>query len=480
MAVNISLDSISQIIKKMNFHRFLFVAILAVTSIAIGTYQATSHASDQLIEPVQACVIARDTELNAVTRSQVAQCLGWQTDKASTLCGGSYKPIAITPLSDDAIRIKADEVSFYREGRSHLSGNVEVQQSGRIVNAETAYIYRDAKTNQVTRVELLGKVRYLEAGRLMIARKATLNPQDKSGKVEDVLYRFNLNKHGAVLPAWGQARSVERFANTDYFLQKATYTTCAPQDNAWQIKADSIKLDSANAKGVARNARLYVHNWPVLYTPYLSFPTSKERKSGFLMPVAGSSNVGGFDLAIPYYWNLAPNYDATLTPHLYTRRGLMLEGQYRYLSPDSFSTLQGRFMGHDRAYRRFLDDHRPFLNNHSANRWALDLKNSTLITADMHLGINFQQVSDDYFLQDFSTNFAILTERQLLRQADLSYSTDHWFFRGMVQSYQTLQPFDETPLLPAYQRLPQLLAQGRYTDLPFSSEFSLFGEFDIF
>ncbi len=480
MAVNISFESLTQLIRKRIFHRYLLVVILSTTSIAIGTYQVVSHAAEQVIEPVQACVIARDSELNATSRSILAQCLGWKTDNASTLCGGSYNPIEITPLSDDAIRIKADEVSFYREGRSKLSGNVEVQQTGKVVNAQTAYIYRDAKTNQVTRVELLGKVRYLEAGRLMIAKKATLNPQDKSGKVEDVLYRFNMEKRGAVLPAWGRAVSVERFANTDYFLKKATYTTCAPQDNAWQIVADSIKLDSANARGVARNAKLYVHNWPVLYTPYLSFPTSKERKSGFLMPVVGNSNVGGFDLALPYYFNLAPNYDATLTPHLYSKRGLMLEGQYRYLTPSSFSTLQGRFLGHDRAFKRFIDENRPFVDNRSSHRWAVDLKNSTLITPDIHLGVNFQQVSDDYFLQDFSTNFAILTERQLLRQADLSYTTDHWFFRGMAQSYQTLQPFKDPPILPSYQRLPQLLAHGRYTELPFGADFSLLGQFDNF
>jgi LPS-assembly protein len=461
-------------------HRYLFVVIVAAISIAIAMYHVVSHASDLLVEPVQACVIARDTELNAATRSQVAQCLGWQTDNSSTICRGSYKPIDIKPLSDDLIRIKADEVSFYREGRSQLSGNVEVQQTGRIVNAQTAYVYRDAKTNQVTRVELLGKVRYLEAGRLMIAKKATMNPQDKSGKVEDVLYRFNMEKRGAVLPAWGRAGLVERFANNDYFLKKATYTTCAPQDSAWQIEADSIKLDAANDKGVARNAKLYVHNWPVLYTPYLSFPTSKKRKSGFLMPVVGSSNRGGFDLALPYYWNMAPNYDATITPHLYTKRGLMFEGQYRYLSANSFSTLQGRFLGHDRAYRRFLDENQPFFDNKSSNRWAVDVQNSTSITPNMHLGVNFQQVSDDYFLQDFSTNFAILTERQLLRQADLSYTTDHWFFRGMAQSYQTLHPTDVTPVADIYQRLPQLMAQGRYDELPFGANFSLLGQFDNF
>lgn len=463
--------------------RSLFVGLIATTAVAAALFQLRSHASEVLAEPVEACIIPSHLGLTALTRAQIAQCLDWQSDKAARLCGGYYKPIVVSPLPEGEVRITAKEVSFYRQGYSQLSGNVEVQQEGRIVNAQTASIYRDSKTNQVTRIELLGGVRYLEEGRLMIARKATLNPQDKSGEIEDALYRFNLQKRGAVLPAWGHASLIERFANKDYLLQKASYTTCAPQDSAWHIEADSLKLDTAKAWGVARNAKLYVHNWPLLYTPYLSFPTSKARKSGFLMPVIGSSNVGGFDLAIPYYWNMAPNYDATLTPHLYTKRGLMLEGQYRYLTSNSFSTLRGRFLGHDRAYSHFLHSHKvefPLLRGKSSNRWSVDLKNSTSLTQDLHFGVNFQQVSDDYFLQDFSTNLAILTERQLLRQVDLSYTTDHWLFKGLVQSYQTLHPINETPVADIYQRLPQLMAEGGYDGLPFNASFSLLGQFDYF
>jgi len=483
VAVKINFDSIKQQFEKITCHRYLFVGLTTAIGIVAGTYHVVTHASEIMVEPVQACVVAREAELTAANRTKFAQCLGWQANRSFPLCGGFYKPIAITPLSNDEVRITANNVSFYREGRSELSGNVEVQQEGRVVNAQTAYVYRDAKTNKVTQIELLGEVKYLEAGRLMIARKATINPQDKSGKVEDVLYRFNVRKGGAIQPAWGRASLIERFANKDYLLKKATYTTCVPEDNAWQLEADSIKLDNAKSIGVARNAKLRIRNWPVLYTPYLSFPTSKERKSGFLMPVVGSSNVGGFDLALPYYWNIAPNYDATLIPHVYTKRGFMMGSEFRYLTQKSFGIIRGRYLPHDRAFNRFLlenrDEH-PLLRAKSSDRWSFQLQNSTLITRDFHLGINFDQVSDDYFLQDFSTNLATLTERQLLRQGDLSYTTDHWFFRGMLQSYQTLHPINQTPVSDNYQRLPQLLAEGSYDELPLDSSFSMQGQFDYF
>ncbi|WP_035918496.1 LPS-assembly protein LptD [Legionella fairfieldensis] len=448
-----------------------------------GMYQVMSHAAEIMAEPVQACVIARNVELTAAVRSRFARCLGWQDDTSYSLCKGSYQVPDITPLPDDEVRIMANEVSFYNEGRSKLSGNVEVHQTDRVVNAQTAYVYRDAKTNQVKQIELLGEVRYLEADKLLIARKAIINPQDKSGKVEDVLYRVNSPKRGAVLPAWGRASLVERFANKNYLLRQATYTTCAPQDKAWQIEADSIILDDANATGVARNAKLRIANWPVFYTPYLTFPTSKARKSGFLMPVIGSSNVGGFDLALPYYWNMAPNYDATIIPHLYSRRGLMMGGQFRYLTRNSLGIINGRFLPHDRVYSNFLQNNvmlYPQLQGKSSDRWSFQVQNSTVLNPDLHLGVDVQQVSDDYFLQDFSSNLAILTQRQLLRQGDLTYTTPHWLFRGMVQSYQTLHPLNETPIENVYQRLPQLMASGAYDELPFNGNFALLGQFDYF
>ena len=251
----------------IKFYYTLIVIALAVAGLSVGIgYPMVSYAVSEAL-PVQACVVARDEPLTTLSRAKVAACLGWHTDKSSSICLGSYQQQHLIPFDGNAIHVKADEVSLYEEGRSELNGHVEVQQAQQIVTAQTAYIYRDAKTNQVTKIELLREVRYLEPDRLMIAKKATINPQDKSGKVEDVLYLFSTQHAKAALPAWGRANFIERFSNKDFLLRKATYTTCPPQNKSWQIEADEISIDNKKEQGIARHAVLRIADWPLLYTP---------------------------------------------------------------------------------------------------------------------------------------------------------------------------------------------------------------------
>ncbi|HBI21447.1 MAG TPA: LPS-assembly protein LptD, partial [Legionella sp.] len=360
-------------------------------------HHATADSASIAMEPVHACVIARGAPLTAPLRAEIAECLGWETNHASPVCHGAYQALNVTPLADpDETQLMADRVSFYPTGRSELSGHVNVRQTQRIVNAQTAYVYRDKKSHQVTQIKLLNNVRYLEPGRLMLAKRATINPQDKSGRVEDVLYRFDSHHSTTTLPAWGRASFIERFANQNYWLRQATYSTCAPKDRAWQIEASDITLDHASETGVARNALLRVGDWPVFYTPYMSFPTSNARKSGFLMPMYGYSNVGGFDLALPYYWNIAPNVDATIVPHEYSRRGTMIGGDLRFLTSNSVGIVGGDFLPNDQAYSAFLTSKSgefPQLKDYSTDRWSFFLRDATQLTQRLSMNINYQQVS---------------------------------------------------------------------------------------
>lgn len=444
----------------------------------LSSAKASDALPTMISEPVRACIIPRDAPLTNAQRQHIAACLGWVSDKRLARCNGYYQPIVTTTLATpEEVQINADSISFYNQGRSVLKGHVDLTQTGRIVSSETAYVHRDAKSGEIKNIELLGGVRVVEPGRIMFARKAEIQPEDKSGTIEDVLYRFNLRPADSILPAWGQASLIQRFPNEDYLLRRATYTTCAPEDRAWHIEAETITLDNAKSTGTARHAKLFVGRAPIFYAPYLSFPTSRARKSGFLYPTIGSSNVGGVDFSLPYYWNMAPNYDATITPHLYSKRGFMMGGEFRFLTDSSLGQANARFLSHDRAYENFLEQNSL---DGSSDRWAVQLLDDSAWNENWRFRLNFQQVSDDYFLQDFNSNFAILTERQLPREGMLSYTNAHWLLQAMVQSYQTLQPINQTPVLDIYQRLPQLLAVGHYDELPFNSHITMISQLDNF
>jgi LPS-assembly protein len=443
-----------------------------------------AFAHNTIIEPIKACVLTNSSRMTPDNRLQIAKCLGWQLNQTQNMCYGNYNPINIEEQVDPtAVRIMADRVSLYPAGLSQLNGHVDVQQAFRVVNAQTANVYRDAKTQQVIRIELVGDVRYLEPGRLMWAEKATINPKDRAGTLNNVLYRFDTNHGHCLLPAWGKANFIERFSNQDYHLRDVTYTTCSPLDRSWFIAAHDIRLNQATQTGVARGAMLHIADHPIVYLPYFSFPTSNARKSGWLMPISGYSNIGGFDFATPYYLNIAPNYDATLMPHLYTRRGLMLGGEFRFLTQNTVGVTGVHFLPQDSAFNQFIIQHRdefPVLNGQSSNRWSFLMHERTQLTEKLDLNINFQQVSDAYYLQDFSTNLATLTENQLLREGKISYNTDHWIFRGMLQSYQTLHPVNQSMVANIYERLPQILANGLYGNLPLNGQLLLFGQIDNF
>lgn len=443
------------------------------------------HAAQWIAEPVEACVIPYERGKMTQMRQTIAECLHWKSSEKSTLCKGYYKDERLTPLQDsEAVDIEAGSVSLYQNGRSTLKDRVIVKTQDKQLQAQTAYVYRDAKTNQIVRVELLDRVEFLNPEGRIIAQKATFYPQAKEVTVEDAFYRLNIQRHAARLPAWGRARTIERFENGDIKLTQASYTNCSPQDRAWEIDAKSLTLDKAKNKGVAKHAILRILDLPVVYSPYLSFPLSKKRKSGFLMPIVGSTNISGFDLATPYYLNLAPNYDATLIPHWYGKRGVMMGGEFRYLTEQGTGVLQGDFLSHDHTFSQFVNEYAPqfpILTNHSTDRWSYKwMDKRTLFMPNLSFRANVNQVSDNYYLQDFSTNLSDVTERQILREGVLDYTDDHWLLNATVQSYQTLQPVNDTPVSDIYERLPQLLARGDYTDLPFHSHFNITSTFDYF
>ncbi|MDP3558877.1 MAG: LPS assembly protein LptD [Legionellaceae bacterium] len=435
-------------------------------------------------EPLYACVYAWPHTPDAKTREAVAQCLGWQP--GGGICQGSYVGHPLPPLpGEDWVSLKAQQVSLAQAGKSVVSGQVEIQQADQVISAPVAYVYREGSQGKITKIEFTQGLIDESPNWRIVARHAVMRPTESSGEIWQAVYRFSSAhpQYGALLPAWGRTSYMKRLPNKDTYLKQATYTYCAPQDNAWQINADSLYLDHATETGTAKHATIRVKDIPIMYVPYLSFPTSSRRRSGFLLPIKGYSNVGGFEFSLPYYLNLAPNYDATLAPHWYSRRGVMLDSEFRYLTPRSRGVFTGHILSHDSAYSNFLQQKKakyPRLEGKSTDRWSLNWGHRAFWGPSWDMAVITHAVSDDYYLQDFSSNLAVVTERQLERSVQINYHDPHWAVSGLAQGFQTLHPVDETPVSDVYQRLPHFTAQGYYNQLPGHSRLNMLGVADNF
>jgi LPS-assembly protein len=256
--------------------------------------------------------------------------------------------------------------------------------------------------------------------------------------------------------AHGDAKEI-RFNGPDHYeAVDASYTTCVAPHPDWYLRGEQLEVDNLRKVGTARNVSVHFLDVPVLYAPWLQFPLSNERKSGFLTPTLGSTGVRGFEISTPYYLNLAPNYDATLTPRYMTKRGLQMGAQFRYLLGDDTSPL-GVAVGEMNA--EFL----PYDRSTGENRYALAWKHNEQFAPWLGGFINLNKVSDDKYFADFADRIAVTSQKTLPREAGIVATHGPWSFLARAQSFQTLQD-PEAPVVPPYNRLPQVLASLSDTD----------------
>lgn len=235
----------------------------------------------------------------------------------------------------------------------------------------------------------------------------------------------------------GDAEAVLFEGQSKKRLKNARYTTCEAGVDDWYIKANEIKLDDFTQSGTAKHARVEFKGVPLLYSPLMSFSFNNERKSGLLAPTVGSTSRSGFETLLPYYFNIAPDKDATVGLRYLSKRGMQAQGVFRYLGENYSGTDSIEYLHND----DLTGEQRYFANiNHShllGNGWSA--------------GYNIEKVSDDEYFSDMSTRI-ISTSRVNLPQAGrVDYVGDVWRFNGLIQKYQTL---DETSY--PYERLPQL------------------------
>lgn len=296
-----------------------------------------------------------------------------------------------------------------------------------------------------------GNVRINRAGNIFEGPLLELKVDSYEGFFTEPRYRFLRND------AYGQASRIDFIDDKRALISDATYTTCQRTDEAswqpaWILTADRIHIDNEEETGRAEGAVLRFFGVPVLPVPGISFPLTEKRKSGLLPPTIGLDNLNGLEVTQPYYWNIAPNRDATFYPTVMTKRGVDLGGEFRYLERDYQGQLRASLMPTDSLRDR--------------ERWSYHLKHDGVLhtpvagVGALGLNLNLNRVSDDNYWRDFSRASTSLTQRLLTSDGILSWGRGDFSFTARALKWQTLQDVS-SPIVPPYDRLPQLV--GRYT-----------------
>jgi len=234
-------------------------------------------------------------------------------------------------------------------------------------------------------------------------------------------------------------------------LKNARYTTCEVGVDDWYIKAKDLALNDQSESGVAKHATIEFKGVPLLYTPWMSFSYNNQRKSGLLAPTYGTTSSSGFELLVPYYWNISPNKDATLAARVLSKRGIQLQGEFRYLEENYSGIASVEFLPGDNESNRDPDT----VERSTNNRYFANLKHRHNFGGGWSGGYGIEKVSDDQYFSDLSTRI-VTTSRVLLPQHFyLNYANSTWRFNGIAQKYQTLDDLSYP-----YERLPQLTLTG--------------------
>jgi LPS-assembly protein len=326
--------------------------------------------------------------------------------------------------------LSADRIESTAPNIIEASGSVEARQGGQ--NFFANWLRYDTTLNLV---EARGEVRLEQPALLVSGDSLRLDLDDYSGELTQPVYQLTAQ------PGRGDAEHVDFIDENRFKLQDATYTTCPVDNDDWFLKVADLDIDKTRNVGTARNASLRFLGVPILYTPWMDFSLNDERKTGVLAPTIGTTERSGFDLLVPYYLNLAPNYDATLYPRLLSKRGVQLGGEFRYLLND--------VRGENRL------EYLPSDNQAGRSRWSAALSNFYRVNANTEAGMLFNRVSDDDYFRDLSNLISITSLSHLNREAWVTTQHANWNAELRAQSFQTLQDSTAAPILEPYARLPQ-------------------------
>ncbi len=353
------------------------------------------------------------------------------------------------PAQETPAFVEADHLTGKKESQIEATGNAILRKRGQSIRADHLLYFQDTQD-----LDAQGSVVLEQDGNTMSGPHLKLNLDTNAGTMEQPVY-YLVENDGR-----GSADMMHIHDKLHYTLDSATFTTCPADDEDWLLRMGGLEIDRELQIGTAHHAWVTFMGVPILYSPWMDFPLNDQRKSGFLSPLFGSTTKGGSELTVPYYWNIAPNRDATIAPRIMSKRGVLLNNEFRYLEPRYSGELQLDVMPSDSLAKR--------------SRTRMSVMHNQALIGGLNGYANLNSVSDDAYFRDLGNTVTTTSQANLLQEMGLTYGAGWWNAALRVQRYQTLQD-PAAPISAPYKRLPQLTfnAQQNYgqASLVFASEF---------
>lgn len=327
------------------------------------------------------------------------------------------------------INVEADSLEAINGDKATYSGNVTVVQGKKRMKADNVTLHQ-----QDNIVVAEGNVTFSDGELKTISDKAVNKLNTEEVTLENTNYKFLCE------PGRGEAVYVSKTGKAVYEIEDGTITSCPEGDKSWRMKASSIDIDQNEEEATFYNPRFEILNVPVFYLPFLTVPIGDTRKTGFLYPTVSYGSSDGFEMEVPIYWNLAPNYDLETTLKYMQERGTQLNSEFRYLSDLGYSTLKSEYLPDDKKYPA------------QGDRWGFQWQHNGIFQENWKFEVDYSKVSDIAYFTDLDSSVGNREDGQLIQEAQATYRSSHWDASILTRDFQVLTTSGNTP----YRLLPQL------------------------
>ena len=394
------------------------------------------------IPTLLATLIGAAISQQAFADDLMSQCMLGVPSYNRPLVNGDTNQLPVTIHSDAAKGNYPNDAVF--------TGNVNIEQGNSRMQADEVQLHQrqqEGQTAPVRTVDALGNVHYDDNQVILKGPKAWSNLNSKDTNVWNGDYQM-VDRQGRGTADQMKLRGDNRYT----ILENGTFTSCLPGSNSWSVVGSQVIQDREEEVAEIWNARFKLGPVPVFYSPYLQLPIGDRRRSGFLIPNAKFGSNNGFEFVLPYYWNIAPQADATITPHYISKRGMKFENEFRYLTTLGAGLVEFDYLGSDKQYDNDKAL-RGIAEDSSSDRWLFYWQHAGVYEQHWRFNANYTKVSDQYYFNDLDSKYYSSTDNYATQKFSVGYADTNW---DATLSAKDFQVFGSTTSNNVYRAMPQL------------------------